>query len=683
MKADSNQLEQAADAPAESKASAKPKTAKKKSSASSKTKTTASSSRKKTSSSSKAKQTAAKTTAKKQTKAAPAKQKADSNGQASEKKPSTRRKSTANQTKTKTPSATTKKALPKQSTARRSAKKSVSSEPAQPEKAVIDHTEPVEATVIAELKHDTTANSDHSLAENVEHLAVEAVVKQVDPEPLANRQTTDTESRSNDESINDTRNRSVEPVTEPSEPESSQPQQSSDDQAVEAGEIPAVKTDDKLLQDEQPSDADHHIADKADELTPAKQPVDLKPETDDKQPIEPITESISPSDQAADKPKWYAPLLQTFKQINCFFQQHLIARLAVKCLAVLLSLCLFLTGVASATYLVFLEYTYRRIEDAEDLDINRPKMWYVSRKNDYTMLSYHIGYGIYDKDFSYLMDKQNGRSGSSNIAENKADVINNLNGIINAAKQSSYDFYLFQGVDTASTRSYLINQQDILNEAFRSYSKVFATNYHTKYIFYPFGKNIGTITGGLETFSRYRIGMAVRRSLPNEVSGLSKHSAMDVCASISYLPVRNTQHYLVVINLDLPSYSKPNLDDQWELLRSIMEQEYADGNYVIAGGNWSRDMSGAESSSDQNTPDWLTALSEEQMPEHFSLIKPDNGAEVASHRSGEQPYQAGTSTESIRDGFIVSDNITARVTILDTGYIYSDHNPVSMTFRLK
>ena len=52
-------------------------------------------------------------------------------------------------------------------------------------------------------------------------------------------------------------------------------------------------------------------------------------------------------------------------------------------------------------------------------------------------------------------------------------------------------------------------------------------------------------------------------------------------------------------------------------------------------------------------------------------------------RNCDVPYKEGNFT-IIVDGFIVSDNVT--VTSLEnvvTGFVYSDHNPVVMKFKLK
>lgn len=62
----------------------------------------------------------------------------------------------------------------------------------------------------------------------------------------------------------------------------------------------------------------------------------------------------------------------------------------------------------------------------------------------------------------------------------------------------------------------------------------------------------------------------------------------------------------------------------------------------------------------------------------------DSGENVGTCRATEIPYTEGANYQTVLDGFIVSDNVeVAKVRNIDTGYEFSDHNPVEMTFVLK
>ena len=86
--------------------------------------------------------------------------------------------------------------------------------------------------------------------------------------------------------------------------------------------------------------------------------------------------------------------------------------------------------------------------------------------------------------------------------------------------------------------------------------------------------------------------------------------------------------------------------------------------------------------SDQKMPDWLAVLDQDDLPEGFSIVRADNIWDVPTCRDADIPYEKGVSFCSTIDGFIVSDNVVAAAQNVDSGFAYSDHNPVLMTFKL-
>ena len=53
-------------------------------------------------------------------------------------------------------------------------------------------------------------------------------------------------------------------------------------------------------------------------------------------------------------------------------------------------------------------------------------------------------------------------------------------------------------------------------------------------------------------------------------------------------------------------------------------------------------------------------------------------------RDSSVDYKKGETFEAVTDGFIVSNNvITEKLEVLDNEFLYSSHNPVRLTFKLK
>ena len=143
---------------------------------------------------------------------------------------------------------------------------------------------------------------------------------------------------------------------------------------------------------------------------------------------------------------------------------------------------------------------------------------------------------------------------------------------------------------------------------------------------------------------------------------------------------------LVLINSHMSAYDEGGVyrAKQMELLMGLLSAEYAAGNYVIAGGDWNHALADSLElyQSEQLPPDWVSTLDEDELPEGLSVVQADNLAEVASCRGSDMPYVPGVTYLVTVDGFIVSDNVTARAHNVDAGFAYSDHNPVTLTFEL-
>ena len=117
-----------------------------------------------------------------------------------------------------------------------------------------------------------------------------------------------------------------------------------------------------------------------------------------------------------------------------------------------------------------------------------------------------------------------------------------------------------------------------------------------------------------------------------------------------------------------------------------MRNEYKAGNYCVAGGDFNCDLLG-DSPKIFGTPElddnWAKPVNEDLFDDKIILEAPfDEEAKVASCRNPDKPYEKGDFVVTI-DGFIHSANIEViDSAVIDTGFKYSDHNPVVMHFKL-
>ena len=369
---------------------------------------------------------------------------------------------------------------------------------------------------------------------------------------------------------------------------------------------------------------------------------------------------------------------------------------------------------ALAGYIIYLYASYHRIEDNLQLQVETTRGTANETTNEtnnetteantlttgkkYSALTYNIGFGAYTPDFSFFMD-----GGKSSWAKSKESVLETIQGAGELAASKDPDFAMIEEVDLNSTRSYHVNEYNILKDCFPDYYYVFAQNYDSAFLFYPFTQPHGSSKSGIGLFSRYPVTSALRRSFPVSTS-FTKFFDLDRCYSISRVSVDNGKE-LVIFALNMSAYGNSDAirEGQIAMLAADMQKEYEAGNYVLCGGDFNHDLKASadeenpetgkedqsNSNSDREYESWAYPFPREELPEHFSfcldqLSKEERSNLWNSARNADMEYIPGETYTVTLDGFIISDNIEClSYENINTGYSYSDHDPVYVEFKLK
>lgn len=346
--------------------------------------------------------------------------------------------------------------------------------------------------------------------------------------------------------------------------------------------------------------------------------------------------------------------------------------------AILTAFVLVLVG-----YLSYVLISYSRIEDKTVLIIeNSAEQSLISLDKDYTIITQNIGFGAYTSDFTFFMD-----GGEESWAESEESVKECVDAAITKIKTYNPDFILFQEVDTDSTRSYHINEKDIINSAFYGYTSVFANNYHSAFLFWPPFEPHGASNSGMITLSKFQFVSSIRRSLPIS-EGLSKFLDLDRCYSVSRAMVEGGKE-LVIYNVHSSAYggSDEIRTAQMTMLFNDMKSEYEKGNYVVCGGDFNHDFTGDSTQKLNNVSSaeygWAQPFPDDLLPD--CLVKCTGYTSdtlTPTCRNCDIPYSDASFTLVV-DGFIVSDNVSVGyLENIKTDFTYSDHNPVVMKFKL-
>ncbi|MCF0207660.1 MAG: endonuclease/exonuclease/phosphatase family protein [Bacteroidales bacterium] len=341
-------------------------------------------------------------------------------------------------------------------------------------------------------------------------------------------------------------------------------------------------------------------------------------------------------------------------------------------------------------YIAYLQINYYRIEDNTELEIGNQKYDTLKVGSLYSVMTYNIGFGAYDHEYSFFMDKGKMKSGEIvqgkyGKARSKESVEKNTAGAISIIEEYKPDFCIMQEVDSASTRSHFVDQKAVITKN-AEYSYNYGNNFHSGYLCYPLSDPHGSVEAGLLSLSKYHISKALRRSYPITTDFFAKFFDLDRCFVAMRIPTDNGKE-LVLINSHLSAYDEGGTirKQQFEMLRDYISKEYESGNYVIVGGDFNHALGGTVGifASEQEVPEWVSVMSDEDIPENFTLVKAQNISEVPTCRSTDIAYQKGVNYTAVLDGFIISDNIEAEATNIDNDFMFSDHNPVVMKFRMK
>ncbi len=338
-------------------------------------------------------------------------------------------------------------------------------------------------------------------------------------------------------------------------------------------------------------------------------------------------------------------------------------------------------------YAAYVFKTYYRLSDKLTLEVKRngenayfDEDFSVVSGRAYSVMTYNIGFGAYQKDYSFFMD-----GGKSSWAKDEESVMAAVSAMGEIVNTVAPDFVLLQEVDIDGTRSYHVDELELINQFIKGYYYDFAQDYDSPFLFFPPWQPHGANKSGIVTYSRAEITDTMRRSLPISES-FSKLVDLDRCYSISRIPAENGKQ-LCIYNVHTSAYGGSDEIRQAQLSRLYedMQADYGKGNYVICGGDFNHNL---KEGAQENAPEWAYPFPRESLPKGFRMaidgIRPPSDVSHNTCRSAQTPYDEATTYTVTLDGFIVSENVHVNYyQHMDWGYEFSDHDPVFMQFILE
>ncbi|MFA7204586.1 MAG: endonuclease/exonuclease/phosphatase family protein, partial [Candidatus Caldatribacteriota bacterium] len=201
--------------------------------------------------------------------------------------------------------------------------------------------------------------------------------------------------------------------------------------------------------------------------------------------------------------------------------------------------------------LVYFTVREYRPQDEETMTVSNHSELEIELDQEISVLTFNIGYAGLGINEDFVMDGgKKGRADSKDVVRSYLDGIKDILSTVNA------DIFLLQEVDKPSRRSYYINQVDELSELFSNYDKVFSYNYLADFVPFPvsFTDYMGKVASGIQTLSKYKISESIRYQTPGGFSWPVRTVNLKRAIQVNYLPIKDSDKELVIINLHLSAY---------------------------------------------------------------------------------------------------------------------------------
>lgn len=294
-----------------------------------------------------------------------------------------------------------------------------------------------------------------------------------------------------------------------------------------------------------------------------------------------------------------------------------------------------------------------------------------------SFFTWNIGYCGLDREMDFFYD------GGTKVRTPEPAFRENFKAVSDFIKSNdSIDFIFLQEVDRKSKRSYKMDEYAAIQEKLNKSSSQFAINYDVFFVPVPPSDPMGKVYSGISVFSNYNPTSATRYSFPGKYGFPKQLFMLDRCFIVNRYPLKNGKQ-LVLLNTHNEAFDPGEIRKaQMEYLKKFILEEYAAGNYIIAGGDWNQtppDFNPEFRANKVNSAQM--AINSNYLPSGWTWAY-DN--KTPSNRTVTGAYNPEVTTTTVIDFFLLSPNVSSlSVKCIDLGFANSDHNPVILQAKLK
>lgn len=317
-------------------------------------------------------------------------------------------------------------------------------------------------------------------------------------------------------------------------------------------------------------------------------------------------------------------------------------------------------------------------------EITEPEIYGTQERNNlsdstYTFLSWNIGFAGLGAEMDFFYDGGKMIRPTPQLTEKYTiGILNFLNA------NDSVDFILLQEVDRKSSRTNFQDELSMIEGILTDHTFSFGYNYKVQFVPVPLTSPMGKVEMGQANFAKYKPFSSQRISFYSSYAWPKRLFMLDRCFVVSRFNLANGKE-LVLINTHNSAYDTGGKlrDIEMPLIRDFMLDEYANGNYVVSGGDWNQNPPdfNPENIKTEYTVARREILDRTLFPDGWNICyDPEN----PTNRGIETPLTSGQTEVTIIDYFILSPNIELEeIKVLSQNFENSDHEPVYMRIKIK
>jgi len=329
-------------------------------------------------------------------------------------------------------------------------------------------------------------------------------------------------------------------------------------------------------------------------------------------------------------------------------------------------------------YITLVDYSPDKVESLTPTGINQDLS--SIQVDTLDLITWNIGYAGLGAEMDFFYDDGEKVRPTRKMSKKYLDGIKEF-----ISTTDSIDFWLLQEVDFKSKRSHYFDEVKEIIELKPESDYVFAKNYDVPFVPVPIYEPLGYVKGGMLTFSEFRITEAIRYAYPLIASWPDKLFLLDRCFILTRFPLA-AGNDLVILNTHNSAYVYDSAlrIKELNIIKEKMNEEYAKGNYVIAGGDWNANPPGFIPRNNYNGHKFFPSavtMNDNTFSEDWIWAY---DASAPTNRQNYKSFVKGENGTTILDYFILSPNVELlHAKTIDLNFENSDHNPMFIKVSLK